>query len=109
MGARGAQSGLRLIVLLVGGACAHQALQPALFSPQLASDQLLVTGTVLALTPDSAGLYVVVVVAPNRTYRLLLPASASGPRVLQTGSIVTAWCRGAGTDLVADSIRVDHP
>lgn len=85
---------------------------PALFSPQLASDRSVVVGAVLSTWSDTAGLHLVVLDKVGRAFRLLLPAqtgryTGSGMTMRASGDTVTAWCRGAGADLVADSIRVE--
>lgn len=105
---------MRRLLLLVGtlAACAPaRPPAPALFSPQLASDRSLVTGAVIGMWPDSAGSYFVVLDKAGRAYRVLLPAPTGrytrAGMTMVPGKTVTAWCRGVGTDLTADSVRVE--
>lgn len=97
--------------LLVG--CARLAapppLSPALFSPQLANDRSIVVGRVLgAAIPDTLGNpHIVVVDTAGRSYPMRVVRLTGSDMQMHVGDTVTAWCHGAGADLVADSVRVE--
>ena len=97
--------------LIVGAfalACAaNPEPEPAQFSPQLASDRSLVVGGVLSKEVDPRGVRVVIVDRAGRPYHVLVLRLTRAGMTLETGDDVTAWCHGAGDDLVADSMRVD--
>src|SRR2546429_9360062 len=100
----------RLLALLGAlTACAHGAPEPALFSPQMASDRSVVVGRVLAVYPDSLGLgpAIVVVDTNDRPYRMRVTRLTGSGMQMYAGNRVTAWCRGVGPAMVADSVRVE--
>lgn len=103
---------MRAVLWLLLLSCARSApapLRAALFSPQLASDRSIVVGRVLgAAIPDTLGNpHIVVVDTAGRPYPMRVVRLTGSDMQMHVGDRVTAWCHGAGADLIADSVRVE--